>query len=91
MTCKPQVGDSAGWQEYWNERGKINRDKCDRMAEIIRAMKTCGKEDFEGLAQTLRAIDTDDVSDVVQAIRAGRDAGKYTNPQTNKGERKWNQ
>lgn len=91
MIGKPQVGDSAAWQLYWIERGKINRDKCDRMAEIIRTMKTCEKSDFEGLAKSLAAISTDDVSDVVQAIRAGRDAGKYTNQQTNKGERKWNQ
>lgn len=89
MIGKPQVGDSAAWQLYWNERGKINRDKCDRMAEIIRAMKTCEKSDFEGLAKALAAIDTDDTSDVVQAIRAGREAGKYDG--TNKGEKQWKQ
>lgn len=91
MMPKPPTGDYAAWQIYWREQGEANRDKCDRMAEVIRAMKTCADKDFAGLAYTLKTISTDDVGDTVQAIRAGREAGKYTNPQTNKGERKWNQ
>ncbi len=93
MNDRPPMGDFAAWQTYWREEGKANRDKCDRMAEVIRAMKTCPDSDFAGLAYTLKTIDTDDTKDVVEAIRAGRDAGKYNNSQSSstKGNRTWKQ
>ncbi len=84
---KPPMGDYAAWQNYWREEGKRNRDKCDRVAEIIRAMKTCAENEFDNLALALRAVSTDDATGTIEAIRVGRGDGKYNG--TSKGDKKW--